>query len=604
MQDTERKVVRIGGASGFWGDSAVAAPQLVRDGRIDYLVFDYLAELTMAILVSARRKDSSLGYATDFIDHTMRSVLVEVVKQGIKVVSNAGGINPEGCADALARLAEELGVSVKIAVVLGDDVSAHIPDLRRARQNDMFTGAELPQDILSANAYLGALPIAEALRQGADIVITGRCVDSAVTLGPLIHEFGWSDQEYDKLAGGSLAGHIIECGCQATGGLHTDWEDIPDWPIIGYPIVECHEDGLFVVTKPMGTGGRILSAAVAEQVVYEIGDPSAYILPDVVCDFRNVRVEQDGQDRVIVSGARGLPPPSSYKVSATYSDGYRCAGSLVILGIDAVRKARRTGESILKRTREIFRQRGLADYSASRVEIIGAEDTYGPHARTRAAREVLMRVAVHHASKEALGIFSREIAPAGTSWSPGTTGPSLARPAVSPLVKQFAFTLSKGLVPIQIRMGGQDRSVMIPPGDDEVRASPQDPILETPPAEGWTVAVPLVRLAYARSGDKGNISNIGVIARKPEYLPLILGQVTPEAVKLYFSHLVNGEVRRFLLPGIYACNFLLFDALDGGGTASLRMDPLGKGMGQMLLDMTVMVPEELARSLVPDSRQA
>ena len=259
---SSNKVVRIGGASGFWGDSSVAAAQLVHGAPIDYLVFDYLAELTMAILASARNKKPELGYATDFVDVAMRSVLREVAQKGIKVISNAGGINPRGCAEALGRLAEEMGVSLKIAVVEGDDVSALIPALRERGQTDMFTGGPLPERILSANAYLGALPVAAALAEGADVVITGRCVDSAVTLGALIHEFGWKPQDYDRLAAGSLAGHIIECGCQATGGLHTDWEAIPDWARIGYPVLECEADGSFVVTKPQGTGGRVLAAAV------------------------------------------------------------------------------------------------------------------------------------------------------------------------------------------------------------------------------------------------------------------------------------------------------------------------------------------------------
>ncbi len=275
MTVTTGKVVRIGGASGFWGDSSVAAPQLVGSGMVDYLVFDYLAELTMAILAAARSRNPELGYATDFVEVAMKSVLADVAARGIKVVSNAGGINPQGCADALTGLARDMGIALKVAVVEGDDVSDKIPALRESDQRDMFTGAPLPERILSANAYLGALPIAQALAAGADVVITGRCVDSAVTLGPLIHEFGWSPTDYDLLAAGSLAGHVIECGAQATGGLFTDWEQIPDWANIGYPVIECHADGTFVVTKPEGTGGRVLAAAVAEQVLYEIGDPGA-----------------------------------------------------------------------------------------------------------------------------------------------------------------------------------------------------------------------------------------------------------------------------------------------------------------------------------------
>ena len=598
MTQAAGKIVRIGGASGFWGDSCVAAPQLVLGAGIDYLVFDYLAELTMAILASARSRKPELGYATDFVDIAMRSVLADVAERGIKVVSNAGGINPRGCAAALERLAQDLGVKLKIAVVEGDDVSAHIPGLRAAGQKDMFTGAALPESILSANAYLGALPIAAALRAGADIVITGRCVDSAVTLGPLMHEFGWAGDEYDLLAAGSLAGHIIECGCQATGGLFTDWEQVPDWANIGYPVIECHADGHFVVTKPEGTGGRVLAAAVAEQVLYEIGDPGAYVLPDVVCDLREVRVEQQGEHRVSVRGARGLPPTNAYKVSATYMDGFRCAGSLVIVGIDAVAKARRTGEAILARTRAIFGKLGLPDYSAANIEVIGGESLYGPHSRAQQAREVMMRVVVNHTMKQALEIFAREIAPAGTSWSAGTTGPALARPSASPLIKQFAFTLSKRRVSIVVTIAGCAQNIEVPlEGGHRAVASETAPEFTQVPESRKTIRLPLVKLAYARSGDKGNISNIGLIARKPEYLPVILGQVTPDSVKAYFAHLVRGEVKRYLLPGIDACNFMLYDALNGGGTASMRMDPLGKGMGQMLLDMPIDVPEDLAHVL-------
>ena len=592
------KIVRIGGASGFWGDSMVGAPQLVQSGQIDYLVFDFLAETTMSVLASARLKKPELGYATDFVDVAMKSVLTEAARRGIKVITNAGGINPQGCADALRRLAQSQGLSPRIAVVEGDDVSAQMPALRAADQRDMFSGEALPERVLSANAYLGALPIVRALEAGADIVITGRCVDSAVTLGPLMYEFGWSADEHDKLAGGSLAGHIIECGCQATGGLHTDWQEIPDWANIGYPIVECHPDGSFTLTKPEGTGGRILRAAVAEQMLYEIGDPAAYLLPDVTCDFRQVRIEQQSEHRVHVSGAKGLPPTDSYKVSATLLDGFRCAGTMVIVGIDAVAKAKRTAEAILARTRAIFGQLGLPDYSATHIEVIGAESLYGPHSRMQSAREVMMRLVVNHPQKQALEIFAREIAPSGTSWAPGTTSPGGGRPSVSPLIKPFSFLLDKRKVPVSMVLDGQRHAVAIPihGGGVPQRSAGDEPLPFTSSAE-LTEEVPLIKLAWARSGDKGNISNIGVIARRPEWLPLLWQQVTPEAVKDYFAHLVHGRVERFHLPGIHAINFLLYDALDGGGPGSMRVDPLGKGMAQMLLDLPVRVPRSVAATL-------
>jgi hypothetical protein len=596
------RIIRIGSASGFWGDSMVAAPQLVEKGRLDYLVFDYLAETTMAVLAAARAKRPEGGYATDFVDIAMKSVLPEVMRQGIKVVANAGGLNPQGCADALRALAEGLGLKPRIAVVLGDDVSALLPALRAAGTCDMISGQPLPERVLSANAYLGALPVARALAEGADIVITGRGVDSAVTLGPLMHEFGWTAQDHDLLAAGSLAGHLIECGCQATGGLHTDWQDIPDWPDIGYPVIECHADGRVVVTKPEGTGGRVLRAAVAEQLLYEIGDPGAYLLPDVSCDFRHVRIEQKGPDRVEVTGARGAAPTAQYKVSATALDGYRCAGTLVIVGIDAAAKARRTGEAILERVRRILQAQGLPDFKATAVELLGAETLYGPHARTSAAREVMLRVVADHTHKAALEIFAREIAPAGTSWSPGTTSPGGGRPSPSPLIKPLAFFVDKAAVPVQVVMEGRVLPIEVPLQGEMQRVTQRvmqggpAPAHPTPEPGPWVdadeplVDVPLVRLAWARSGDKGNTANIGVIARRPEWLPLLWARLTPQAVAAHLAHLVQGPVQRFHLPGIHAMNFLLHEALDGGGPASRRMDPLGKGLAQILLDMPVAVP--------------
>lgn len=594
---TSSKIVRIGGASGFWGDSVVAAPQLVKGGRLDYLVFDYLAETTMAILAAARAKQPELGWATDFVDTAMKPVLAEVKRQGIKVISNAGGINPHGCAAALRALAEAEGIALRIAVVEGDDIGAQMPALREHGVRDMFSGEALPGKVLSANAYLGALPIAAALAAGAEVVITGRCVDSAVTLGPLMHEFGWTVSDFDLLASGSLAGHIIECGCQATGGLHTDWEDIPDWANIGYPIVECHVDGSFVVTKPEGTGGKVIRAAVAEQLLYEIGDPGAYLLPDVSCDFREVLIEQQGENRVRVSPAKGRPPTPSYKVSATQQGGYRCAGSLVIVGIDAEKKARRTAEAIVERTGRILRESGQPPFTSTHIEVIGAESLYGPHARTRASREVMMRVVANHPQKAALAMFAREIAPAGTSWAPGTTGPGGGRPSVSPLIEPFAFLLEKRAVSVAFVLDGERHAVPIPAGDgDGIAPAAAVPPPWTEPSEAME-EVRLLQLAWARSGDKGNLSNIGLVARRPEWLPLLWERVTPEAVRAYFAHLVHGRVERFYLPGIAAMNLLLHDALDGGGPSSMRMDPLGKGMGQMLLDMRVRVPRSLAAGL-------
>lgn len=581
------RTVRIGGASGFWGDSSVGAPQLVALGQLDYLVFDYLAELTMSLLAAARGKNPQLGYATDFVQVTMKAILRDVAAQGIRVISNAGGVNPRACAAALQALAAEQGVALKVAVVVGDDVTPWLPQLQDVRE--LQTGASLPARLLTANAYLGALPIRQALHAGAQVVITGRCVDSAVTLGALMHAFGWAADDYDKLAQGSLAGHVIECGCQATGGLHTDWEAVPDWARIGYPVLECAADGSFVATKPAGTGGLVNTAVIAEQMLYEIGDPRRYLLPDVTCDFSGVRLEQVGEHRVRVQGARGLAPGPAYKVSATYMDGYRCNAQLTIVGLDAARKARRTGEAILERTRELFARLGWRDFSRTRIEVLGSEQAYyGRQARTAAVREAVLHLAVMHPQKEALELFAREIAPAGTSWSPGTTGAG-GRPSPAPAIRQFGFLVDKALLQPQVLLGETTLEVAVPAGQAPV-PPPSEPAVADAAASGELVEVPLVRVAWGRSGDKGNHSNIGVIARRPEWLPVLRAQLTEARVKEWLGHLVAGEVTRYDVPGIHALNFLCTDALDGGGMASLRNDALGKGMAQILLAMPVRVP--------------
>ncbi|MES2317077.1 MAG: acyclic terpene utilization AtuA family protein [Pseudomonadota bacterium] len=579
----KKDVVRIGGASGFWGDSATGATQLVASGQVDYLVFDYLAELTMSLLAAARLKNPELGYATDFVAVAMRAVLKDAIAGGIRIIANAGGMNPRACAAALQALAAELNVTVKIAVVEGDDVMALLPQLRAE-------GVPLPDKVVSANAYLGALPIKRALDAGAQVVITGRCVDSAVTLGALLHEFDWSMDDYDRLAAASLAGHLIECGCQGVGGLHTDWEAVPDWAHSGYPIVACRADGSFSITKPAGTGGLVTPATVAEQLLYEIGDPARYILPDVVCDFTAVTLHQTEADTVEVRGAKGYAPTATFKVSATYADGYKCAAQLTIIGFDAQRKARRSAEAILERTRSMFAKLGLGDYSATHVEVLGHAYSYGPHVAHAPMFEAVMWLAVAHPDKRALELFAREIAPAGTSWAPGTTG-AAGRPSVAPAIKQHAFLLGKERLTASFTLLGET-TVPVPVPGGRLDQTPIAAVFGqlAAPDDKDMIEVLLITLAYARSGDKGDTSNIGVIARKPELLPLLRAYLTPERVGAYLAHLVKGKVTRYDLPGIGALNFVCEQALGGGGMASLRNDPLGKGMAQVLLAMPVLVP--------------
>ncbi len=591
-----QKIVRIGGASGFWGDTAVAAPQLLDSGQVQYLVFDYLAEVTMSIMAAARAKDPSFGYATDFVQITMKSLLAQIRAQGVKVVANAGGVNPLACRDALARVAEELGVPLRIGVVLGDDLAARSEEFRNDQTTEMFSGAAFPPRLASVNAYLGALPIARALDAGCDVVITGRCVDSAVTLGVLMHEFGWRDDDYDRLAQGTLAGHLVECGAQCTGGLFTDWDTVPDWDNIGFPILEASADGSFTITKPAGTGGLVTTQTVSEQLLYEIGDPRAYLVPDVTCDFTDVRFEQIGPERVRVTGARGMAPTSTYKVSATFADGYRNIAVLVIGGEDAAAKARRTGEALLKRTSRMLERLGLPAYTETRIEVLGAEDMFGKAARPD-AREVVLKIAVKAQSRASLDLFAREYAPSGTSMSPGTTGLIGGRPTPSPVIRLFSFLLAKDRVPVELDIDGERSAVAIPCGGGFDPAVLPDSnrygALQRSPDPDWPM-LPLARIAHGRSGDKGDKANIGIIARAPEYLPCLSAWLTPQRVAEWFAHNAPSRVERFDLPGCNAMNFVLHDVLGGGGMASLRTDNLAKAFAQVLLCMPVPVPPELA----------
>ncbi|AZF06537.1 acyclic terpene utilization AtuA family protein [Pseudomonas sp. R5-89-07] len=589
------KTVRIGCASAFWGDTCTAGAQLVHGGALDYLVFDYLAEVTMSILAGARIKDPKAGYAADFVE-VLTPLLADIQRQGIRVISNAGGINPQACATALQAACNSAGVALKIAVLLGDDLHAqlkHLPDV-----TDMFNGAPLPPACMSANAYLGAPGITAALALGADIVITGRVVDSAVVSAALVHEFGWSWQDYDHLAQAALAGHIIECGAQCTGGNFTDWRDVPDYEHIGFPIVEVSADGQFTVNKVEGSGGLISELSVAEQLLYEIGDPRAYRLPDVICDFSQVKVQQQGKHCVRLHGAKGLPPTEQYKVSATYLDGFRCTASCLLAGIDAVAKADRVSQAIIHKTSELFSQRGWGPYTEVNIELLGSEATYGGHAQRQDCREVVIKLAVRHPHKQALLLFAREIAQAATGMAPGLTGIVGGRPTVYPLIRLFSFLIDKSACAVTLDYQDAHHVVELPAARPPL--TPAAPIEPPKPQGRADASVPLVKLAVARSGDKGNHSNIGVIARAPEYLPWIAEVLTPEVVVDWMSHVLDpvyGRVERWYLPGSHSLNFLLENALGGGGIASLRIDPQGKAFAQQLLEIPIAVPQHIADQL-------
>ncbi len=586
------RVIRIGCASGFWGDTPESVGQLLTKGKIDYLVFDYLAEVTMSLMARARAKEPEAGFAPDFVT-ALAPWLGEIKRQGIKVVANAGGVNARGCRDALAKAAAAAGIDISIGVVLGDNLQDREDEIRARGVSEMFSGVPFPKNIWSMNAYLGARPIAAALDAGAEVIITGRCADSAVALGPLMHEFGWGDEDWDRLSQGSLAGHLIECGPQGTGGNFTDWQDVPGWDDMGMPIVEVSPDGGFIMTKTPQTGGLVVPASVGEQMLYEIGDPRNYILPDVICDWSQVTLTPAGPDRVLVKGAKGRGRTSCYKVSATYADGWRSIATLTLAAIDAPAKAERVAEAILTRCRRLFKTKNLDDFREVSIEVLGAEASYGANARAR-TREVVLKIGVIHDNRRALNIFANEIAPMAISTAQGITGFFAGRPKVQPVVRLFSFLQEKADTPVTVELDGEQVPVKLATGAVTLPAAPLPAQPTAAPGPG-AVNVPLVALAWGRSGDKGDIANIGLIARKPDYLPYIRAGVTEDSVKAYFAHFCKGRVERFDLPGSHALNFLLHEALGGGGIASVRIDPQGKGYAQMLLDMPVPVPAELAK---------
>tara|TARA_X000001036_G_scaffold14235_2_gene12048 strand:- start:416 stop:2209 length:1794 start_codon:yes stop_codon:yes gene_type:complete len=586
------KKVRIGCASAFWGDTDTAAPQLVNYGEIDYLVFDYLAEVTMSILASAKQRNENLGYAIDFIKH-IGPLLSAIKDKNIKVISNAGGVNLNACREALLEEAKEQDLNFQIAIVEGDNILHKEGDLRSIPVKEIETNDFLPENVLSVNAYLGAPSIKKALELGADIIITGRCVDTAVVLGPLMFEFDWKITDYDLLASGSLAGHIIECGAQCTGGNFTDWELINNFENMGFPIVEVLSNGDFLVVKPNATGGLINSGTVSEQFLYEIGDPGAYLLPDVVCDFTQVTIEDRGEDCVFISGARGLPPTNTYKVSATYTDGYKIVATIVIGGAKAVKKANVIGEAILEKTRLIFNEKGLSDYTETNIGVLGSEAIYGSDSEDYInTREVVLRLVATHQNKSALIVLSREIAQAATGMAPGVMNYLGGRPSISSSVKLFSFLLSKDYFDVSVNIDKNKVPVSIINNlQTQIYKGADHAVLGKNLNERLDKETKLINLAYVRSGDKGDHANIGVIARKPDFLRYIKHSLTIERLQNHFSHVLNGSIHCWEVPGINGLNFLLENSLGGGGMASLNIDPQGKAYAQQIIDFKIAVPE-------------
>ena len=442
-----KDLVRIANGQGFWGDSILGPVRLCKEGPLDYLTLDYLAEVTLSIMQKLRGRDPSKGYATDFV-RLIDRILPDLLERDIRVIANAGGVNPTACRDAVLEVIRKHGAKgVKVATVEGDDILGDLDALIAAGEDftNMDTGAPLASvrdTVTSANVYLGAFPIAEALDTGARIVITGRGTDPGLVLGPMIHEFGWKPGQWDELAAGTIAGHIVECGAQCTGGNHTDWRTIPDMAHIGYPVIEARPDGTFTVTKHEGTGGRVDLESVIHQLCYEMGDPEHYVTPDVVADFTSVSLEQEGADRVSVRGARGRPATPTYKVSLSYHEGWKASGQLTVSGPDALAKAELCARIVWDR----LASDGFEYAPEERlVEFVGANVCHAGISVPEAGEpsEVVLRMGVKGTDRRKIDRFGSELVPLVTSGPPGVTGFAGGRPKATEIIGFWPALVSK-----------------------------------------------------------------------------------------------------------------------------------------------------------------
>ncbi|MBI4865829.1 MAG: DUF1446 domain-containing protein [Candidatus Wallbacteria bacterium] len=583
-------MIRIANAGGYWGDDLSAIERQLRGGPVDYVTIDFLAEITMSIMQKQRSRDPKAGYARDFVE-VISPLLPLIAERGVKLVTNAGGVNPRGCAEALLAAAKKQGVDLKVGVVLGDDLVGRLDELEAAgvRLDNMETGepySAIKGRVASANVYFGAWPIAQALDRGAQIVITGRATDTGITLAPMIHEFGWKPDELDKLASGIIAGHIIECGAQATGGNFTDWWKVKSFVNIGYPIVEVSSDGSFVVTKHPGTGGLVNVETVSEQLVYEMGDPKEYLTPDVSADFTTARLAPDGPDRVRVSGIQGRPPPRTLKVSMSYVDGFKVSGSIILCGPEAIPKAEAFSQ--------LFWERFAAPLEDRQTELVGYNSCHWHLAAPGDPNEVYLRLSGRDHDKAKLEAFSRLIPSLILSGPPGVAATG-GRPQVQEVVAYWPALLERDRCQAIVEVTGSEAHTMAWPPIPAPASRPETPgpSFEMPPLAGKKRGVVLSALAHGRSGDKGDTSNIGIIARSDAAFAWLREHLTAERVKQFFGELCKGRVVRHEVPNLRALNFLLHDSLGGGGTVSLRIDPQGKTLSHALLAMEMKVDESI-----------
>jgi len=585
--------IRVANAQAFWGDRPTAATELISQvPELDFLTMDYLAEVSMSILAIQRERDSALGYAQDFVE-VVRNLAAYWASGGrCRLIANAGGLNPLGCAQACVLALEKAGCrSMKLGVVSGDNVLPQLIEV--GGDESLFQNldsteplSKVRERLVTANAYLGYNGIVESLRAGADIVITGRIADPSMVVAPCVYSFGWESNDWDRLAGATVAGHLLECGTHVTGGISTDWLDVPDPAHLGFPIAEIHRDGSCIITKSECSGGRVTLETVKEQLIYEIGDPFRYLSPDVTVSFLDLVLNLVGKDRVAVQGAVGRARPDTLKVSATYRDGFRAAGMLTFFGPQSVQKARKCGELVLQTLREAGHI-----YRDSIIECLGnAESIPVPNlsSRNEHAFETVLRMAVESESKYAVEQFSRALIPLVTAGPQGTTGYAEGRPRVHPVFRYWPCLIETNRCQPRLdfltttdTLASRATLPTWPPPNTRW----QQPQTSLRSAHSKTIELAQARvlsdIAYGRSGDKGTGANIGILVRSMDDYEWLNTFLTADRVKRFFEPIGLDSVERFELQNLGGFNFVVRGILRRG----LRNDAQGKALAQALLSI-------------------
>ncbi len=582
------EIVRIANCSGFYGDKLSAALEMVEGGPIDVLTGDYLAELTMSILYSQRIKNQEAGYVGTFLKQ-IRQVITPCLKKNIKIVSNAGGLNPKAMAEAIEAIIAELGLSAKVAYIEGDDLISRLEELAEAGEAlaNIDTGAPLSSSedkAVTANAYLGAWGIKEALDQGADIVICPRVTDAAVVIGPAAWKFNWQRSDYDALAGALAAGHIIECGCQATGGNYSFFQEVPSFENMGYPIAEIEADGSFTITKHPGTGGLVSEGTIKAQLLYEISSP-AYLNPDVIAHFDTLRMRETGPDRVRVSGCLGSTPPPSHKVCVNRAGGFRNGMEIVLTGLDIDAKAKVFSDVL-------FASVGGRDKFDSVNEQIVHSDKKNPNTNEEAF--ATLRLTVKSKDSKLVGrLFSAKVIELALATFPGFT----ARDGASsggPFIIHWPALIDSKFIKERVYLGGQMTEV-IPTsqlGLDDIYYQ-KNPVQIPPAPTGETIIIPFGRLFGTRSGDKGGNANLGIWAKTEAAYGFLYEFLTVNKLKELLPDAAGFEIDRFELPNINALNFFIHGILEQGVSSSTRLDTQAKTLGEYIRAKHIEVPKVL-----------